>query len=165
MSGELSRRPTPLGSALGVLAALIATMVALAYSSVGGMAGLLGLLVLLLGLLLPRPGLLGVGAIAQGTGVFLGGLAGAPASVVILGIVAAIMAWDLSHNSASHGRQLGRETPTGRAEGVHALGSLLAGLVSAAIAYGLFVVVAEGQPATAVALLALASVLFVLAMR
>ena len=165
VTDEIDRDPTRLGSAFGLLAAIVAAMTGLAYSGIGGMSGVLGVVLLAMGLMLPRPGLISVGTLGLLGGVLLAGVSGASPLVVLPGTVAAVMAWDISHNAASHGRQVGTRATTIRAEGMHALATVFVGSLAAGIAYGIYVSATGGQPVTAVALLAVASVLLVFAIR
>lgn len=165
MTTPISRRPTDIGSALGLLAALVAAMAAVTYSTVGAVLGLVGLVTFAAGIVLPRPGLVSLGAFSLFVGVIVSGVFQAPAALVVVGVMGAVLAWDLTHNAASHGRQVGAKANTARAEIVHAGGSILAGGVSGGFALGVYLVVTGGYSTTAVALLALASVLLVLAIR
>lgn len=158
-------RPTKVGGALALLAALVAAMAAVAFSTPGGLLALFGLALLLGGLVLVRLRLIDLGAATLAAAVLFAGWAGGTPLPVALGVVGAILAWDLGHNAASHGRQVGHTAVTGRAEGVHALGSVLAGFVATAIGVGIFTAASAGQPATAVALLALSGVVLVFALR
>lgn len=165
MNDPLDGRPTRIGGALALLAGLVAAMVGAGYSTVGALCGLAGIATLLVGMVLPRPRLMSVGASSLGVAVFIAALRGGTAPVIAVGTIGAVMAWDLGHNAASHGRQVGQFALTGRAEGVHALGSLIAGALSGMIGVGIFMAAAGGQPATAVALLGVASIIIVLALR
>lgn len=158
-------KPTPVGGAMGILAALLATTVAIGFSGPATACALAGVLLLVTGLLLPRPGLITGGAVLLGTAIVLAGLAGAPGPAVGVGFVGVVVAWDVSHNSLSHGRQVGREAPTVPAEAMHAGGSLVVGLLAVGIGYGIFTAAGTGRPATAVALLTVGAVVLILAVK
>ncbi len=165
VSAPISRTPTRIGSTFALLAGIVGVMAAMAYSGVGALIALGGLSLVTVGLLLPRPRLFDIGAAGLVVGILLAGLAGGAPAVLLPGAVAAVLTWDLAHNAASHGRQVGASARTIRAEGVHALGSVAAGTVSAGAALGIYLVAVGGQPVSAVALLALASVVLMLAIR
>lgn len=164
MSVEISHRPTDVGSAMGVLLALVASMTAVTASGIAGAAGLLGLVVLVAGILLPRPGLVDLGALGLLTGVILGGWAGMTPLLLVVGTVGAVLAWDLVHNAASHGRQVGGDASTVPAEAAHAAGSAAAGTMAAAAVIAGYTVATGGYSTTAVALLIVASLAIVLAL-
>lgn len=165
MTVEPVESPTSFGSGLGVLAGLIASAVTLGISPVATMVTLVGLVALIVGLLLPRPGFITAGAAGLASGVIIAGLSGASALGIAIGFVGAVLAWDVSHNSLSHGRQVGRDAATIAPEAIHAGGSLVVGVLAVAVGYGIFEFATSGQPATAVALLTVGAVLLVLALR
>ena len=165
MSGSIVTNPTPIGSAMAILAGLVATSITIGFSAPAAVSGLVGLILLFGGLLLPRPGVITSGAALLALGVLLAGLAGAPGAAVGIGFVGVVVAWDVAHNSLSHGRQVGRDAPTVVPEAVHAGASLVVGLLATGFGYGVFVLVGAGQPATAVALLTLGAVILILAVK
>lgn len=158
-------KPTPIGGAITLLGGLLAIAVTVGFSAPAAAAGLAGLVVLLGGLMLPRPGLLTAGAGLLALAVFLAGGAGAPATAVGIGFVGTVVAWDVSHNSLSHGRQVGSEAPTAPPEAMHASASFGVGVVAVMVGYGIFTAAGTGRPATAVGLLAVGAVLLILAIK
>lgn len=164
MSDSIVMKPTPVGGGMAVLAALVATAVSIGFPTAVA-ACLVGVTVLFVGLLLPRPGVITVGAVCVLTGVVLAGLAGASGLAVGVGFVGAVVAWDVGHNTLSHGRHVGRDAASPAPEAVHAGASLLAGLVAVVLGFVVFVLATSGQPATAVAFLTLGAVLLVLAVK
>lgn len=165
MTQELVRAPTRIGSGLALLAAVLGAMVGVAFSGPSAVLAVTGMGVLIVGIVLPRPGIITTGAALVASAVFVAGYYGAPASAIMIGTIGAILAWDLAHNAISHGRQVGRDADTVRPELLHAAGSTGVGVVTAVLGYALYGAVTAGQPVTAVALLALASVLIVLAVK
>ena len=165
MSGSIVAKPSPVGSAIGILAGLLATAAAVGFSAPAAVSSLAGMVVLLIGIVLPRPGLITGGAVFLVAGVVLAGLSGAPGVAVGVGFVGAVVAWDVSHNSLSHGRQVGRDAPTASTEAIHAGASLLVGFVGVGMGYGIFSFAGTGQPASAVALLTIGAIALVLAVK
>ena len=84
---------------------------------------------------------------------------------MLVGLVMAVVAWDVGQHAVGLGEQVGRAGPTVRAELVHAGTSLGIAGGTAGIAYLLFVAGAGNQPTTALVALLLAAVLIVLALR
>lgn len=160
----VSHRPSDAGAMGGMVAGLVGALAAVAYSPVGAVVGFAGLVLLVLGIVLPRPGFFGLGGATLFAGVIVSGVYGAPATLLVAGSVGTVLAYDLLHNAASHGRQVGRRSPSATAELTHAGGSLVAGGIVAVL-----VLVIDGltggSSTTAVGLLAMAGVLLVLALR
>ena len=165
MEPPVAEKPTPIGSGLGLLAALCATTVTLGFSVPAAIASFFGLGLLLGGLLMPRPGLITGGAAVLGVGVLLAGLHGASGLLVGVGLVGVVVAWDVSHNALSHGRQVGRDAATALPEALHAAASAVVGMLAVAVGYGIYRATTAGQPSTAVALFTLGAVLIILAMK
>lgn len=165
MTEPVSHRPSDAGVAMGMLAGLVGAIAAVAYSPIGAIVGFTGLVLLVLGIALPRPGFFGFGATTLLAGVVVSGVYGAPAALLVVGSVGAVLAWDLLHNAASHGRQVGRQSASGTAEIAHAGGSLTAGGVVAVLLLAIDGMTGGGYSTTAVGLLAMAAVLLVLSLR
>lgn len=97
--------------------------------------GYLGAVVLFLGVM-PLYGSGSRWLVKAGAGLVLAGvlLAGLLNSAgfgsLLLATAGSVVAWDLGENAIGIGEQLGRETPTARIEGVHALGSVAVGGVA-----------------------------------
>ncbi|APX96474.1 DUF7519 family protein [Natronorubrum daqingense] len=82
-----------------------------------------------------------------------------PIEQTVVGAIAAIVAWELGHSAIVLGEQLGREATTIRLEAVHAVSSLLVGLVAGTAGFVVYSVAGGGQPVTAIVTLLLAAVL------
>ena len=160
-----TNHPTKVGSLFTIGAGVMALVGIGAYSMTGLAVAVLGLAVVVIGLLLPRPGLLTIGALGIFIGAVLAGIDEAPVGAVLVGTIGAILAWDIGHNAASHGRQVGATTNTTSTEALHAAGSFGAGIFTAAIAYGGYTVATGGQPALAIGILLFAAIAAVWAFR
>lgn len=165
MTAVETKRPTRIGSLLALGAGMMAALAVGSYSLTALGVGVAGVAVLAIGLVLPRPGLMTIGA----TGVFAAALVGAldavPIGGVLVGTIGAVLAWDAAHNAASHGRQVGATARTTDPEALHAAGTFGAGILSAGLAYGGFRAAAGGQPALAVGILLFGCIVAVLAFR
>jgi len=156
---SVERRPARLSGALGVGAALLAVLATAAYSTTAGLAGLAGLLVLLTGVVAGVRRGVTLGAVVLLVGVLYAGLAGMPAAVLLVGVGATVLAWDLGGFAIDLGAQLGREANTRRVEAVHATASAAVAAAAAGVGYGVYLVATAGQPTLALLLLLLAGVL------
>lgn len=161
---EVDRSPPRIAGAVAVGAAVVAVGVTL-LSPLGLLTGALGLVCLLNGLLWPSRRALTAGACLLFAGVLLAGVDGAPAGPVLLGTVAAVVAWDVGHVAIGIGRQLGRRATTRRLEATRAAVGVGVGLTAAALGYVVFRLGAGGRPTTALVLLLFAGVVLVSALR
>lgn len=159
----VDRAPTWTSTVLALLAALLVCLVAL--QTVGLAPAVIGLGLLGVGLLTGRRGLVTLGAAGQLVGLFLTGVETVPTASVLVGLAAALVAWDVGQYAVGLGEQIGRTAPTRRAELVHAGASAAIATSTAGIAYVLFVVAAGNQPTTALVALLCTAVLLVLVLR
>lgn len=164
MTEALDRRPSRTGTALALLAGVVAAG-ALTPAGAGFPIAAAGLAVLGVALTRGSPALLGVGATVQFVGVLVGGLAGAPPEPVLVAAAGTVVAWDVGENALTLGDQLGRAARTDRAEVVHAAASAAVAAVGSGLAYLAFVGVDRGQPTLALVLLLLGAVLLAAALR
>lgn len=155
----VDRSPAPLSSVLAVGLALLGAVTAATASALGFAAGVLGVAVLAGGVVGGRQGTVSTGALVVLTGVVYAGVLGAPAAAVLLGVVAAAVAWDVGGYAIGVGAQLGRAANTRRLEVVHAAASLGVGLAAAGVGYGVFLLGGGGQPLAALLALLVAVVL------
>jgi hypothetical protein len=97
--------------------------------------------------------------------VLAAGATAAPAAPVVGGAVLAVAAWDVADHGIGLAEQVGREARTARNELVHAAASL--GLTSAAgaVAFGVYLGAAGGQPAAALVFLLVGGVTLLAALR
>lgn len=127
--------------------------------------GLVGVLLVGTGVVRGSRASVTLGALLAFGGVILGGLAGAPPESILVGIAAAVLAWDLGEQAINVGEQLGRAAPTRRSELAHAANSTLVAVAAIAVGYGLFLVAAGGQPVSALVVLLAAGLTLAAALR
>lgn len=161
----VSRAPTLTSTIVTLVAAFLVCLTAL--PTIGLVPTILGLVVLASGLLAGRRGLVTLGSAGQLVGLFIAGAGASNVTTVrvLVGIAAAVVAWDVGQYAVGLGDQIGRTAPTRRAELVHAGTSLTIAAATAGIAYLLFVVAAGNQPTTALVALLCTAVLLVLVLR
>ena len=157
-----THRPTVVSAALAATAALVAVVVGTAVSSTAVAIGVAGTLVFAAGASRGSRIAVDLGCLAIFLGVVAGGIQGGSVERTLLAAVATVFAWDLGGNAIDLGEQLGREADTRRLEAVHAGSSLLVGLSAATLGYAIYVFAADGQPASAVSLLLVATLLVTL---
>lgn len=109
-------------------------------------------------------------AVAVGTGVVfvgvvLSGVLGNPSPLLVLGAIAAVLAFDFGENAFSVGNQLSAETDTVRGELVHAAASVIVGILVVGVAATVYVAAVEGLSYGALSLLLLGGVLLVWGIR
>jgi hypothetical protein len=161
----VTRAPSRLSRSL----ALLAGSGSLVGSSLGATdalpAGLVGLALLGGGLLAGSRRLATYGTAGLLVGVVVAGLRGAGPASLLVGLLGAVLAWDITDHGVSVGQHLGREADTRRVELVHAAASLLVGSVGAGVGYLVYVVATGGQPVSALVLLLVGVVVLVGALR
>jgi hypothetical protein len=160
----VERRPAELSRLFGVGAGALAALSVAGFSFTAGAVAVLGLLVVVFGVVRGSHPSVSLGAAATIGGVLYAGLAGTPAPVVLFGVGASVVAWDLAGFSIDLGDQLGSEARTRRLEVVHATASVGVATVTAGLGYGVYTTATGGQPMAALLLLLLAG-LFVVAGR
>jgi len=162
---DLTHRPSALSTSLAVLAAS-ASLLATGLSDPAALAaGVPGVACVGAGSLRGSRRLVSLGGLALTGGVIVAGLAGGGPEVLLLGALAALVAWDVAEHGIGVGDHLGRETETARIELVHAAATLLVGVLAAGVGYGVYRGVAGGQPVTAVVFLLVGVVATVAALR
>jgi len=161
---EVDRSPSRVGSALALCAGALALAPGASVLGAGVLLGALGFVSLLNGLLFARRGLLTLGSTLIVAGVLVAGVEGAPTHLVLGGVVAGVLAWDVGQNAIELGEQLGREAGTARTELLHAGASAAVGLATAGLGYGVYLVGVGGRPVAAVALLLFAAAALVAAL-
>ena len=158
-------RPTTAGSVIAVFAALTVVIIVLPGGVTGAVGAAGGVLLLAAGLVVAQTWLVTGGVLVQVAGLALAGLNGLAPVSVLLGLAAILLAWDTGQYAITLGKQIGADGETMRMEIVHAGATTLVVGVTAVIANGLFSLVTEGQPFSALAALALAAILLVLTIR
>ncbi|UIP00467.1 hypothetical protein Hbl1158_03640 [Halobaculum sp. CBA1158] len=162
----VTRKPPRLGVALAALPAAVgAAALGLASGAAAGVAAA-GILLAGVGTLVGSRRTLGAGSAALAGGVFVaGGLAGAGAAPLLVGGLSAALTWDLGEHAIGLGEQLGRETDATRNLATHAAASIAVGAVAGAVAFGVYVAAAGGQPVVALVFLLVGAVALVSAVR
>ena len=163
---QVTHAPARLSGALATGAGLLAVLTTLFGSALALLVGLFGLGGLAAGLFgLHSQRVASLGAAIVFVAVVVGGLFGAPELFVVVGALATVVAFDLSQNAFSVGRQLSTETDTRRGELVHAAATVAVGSVAVVVAFAIYALAAGGQPISALAFILLASIVLVWAVR
>ncbi|MFC4550521.1 MULTISPECIES: DUF7519 family protein [Halorussus] len=163
--GEIDRSPAYLSAALAATAAALAAAAAGFASTVGLAVAGPGFLALAAGALRGSRRAVTLGATALLVGSAVGGLVAPSVYLVLPGVIATVLAWDLGEQAINVGEQLGREADTTRLEVMHAAGSTLVGVGAGGFGYAIYLVGAGGQPVTALVFLLLAAVVLTSALR
>lgn len=162
---EVTRKPPAVSSSLAVLSAGVSLAAVALGAATALPASVLGCVLVGAGVALPSRRAATLGGAALFVGVVAAGVLGGGPAPVVLGLVGAVVAWDVAEHAVGVGEQLGRETDTTRVELVHAAASLLVGVVAAGVAYAAYALAAGGRPATALVLLLFGSVAILTALR
>ncbi|ERJ05806.1 hypothetical protein HLRTI_002199 [Halorhabdus tiamatea SARL4B] len=108
---------------------------------------------------------LGLGTLLELAGGVLAGAASLPAGLVLVGIVGAVLGWDIGEQSINAAQQLGSDAVVVRSVVVHAAASTLVGAVSIGLVYTTYLVATGGQPLAVLAAFLVGGGLVLLAMR
>jgi hypothetical protein len=165
MTNEITRRPSRFGTGVALSLALVSVGATAFASTVGAAAALVGTLALAAGLVGSAQRLVGVGGALLLVGVLVAGYMGGAPEPLLAGGLTAVLAFDAATNAIAIGEQLGRETPTMRAETVHTAASLGVGALSVVVGYAVYAVASGGQPQAALLLLAGGAVALVSGLR
>lgn len=166
MSHGIERGPTR----TGVVLSMAATGVSILALAAGGVPAGLGIgavggAMLVTGALAGSRRLLDYAALVVFGAVLFSGVGGAHPGPMLVSLVALVVAWDAAEQAINVGEQLGREARTRRAETVHVAATTMVGLGGSAVGYGAYRLAGAGQPASAVVVLLLGTVLIVWALR
>jgi hypothetical protein len=162
---EIDRSPALLSTALAITAAAIAAGTSALASTTGLAVGAGGFLVVLLGVLRGSRRAITLGSTALLIAALVGGL-GADAPYLLLpGVIATVLAWDLGEQAINVGEQLGRGAETTQLEATHAAGSTVVAVGAGGLGYGIYLLSSGGQPVTALVFLLLAAVVLTSALR
>ena len=153
----IDRSPTRTGSAIAVAAALVALVVAGGFSWAGLALGGVGVLAVVTGLTLARHDAVTTGGGLLLLAVIVAGLQGAPVPALLVGAVAAVVAFDSAGTAIDLGAQLGRGASTRRLEFVHTGGTVLVGTVTAGLGWAVVQLSVGSTPLTAPVLLLVAA--------
>ncbi|WP_136687221.1 DUF7519 family protein [Halorhabdus amylolytica] len=147
------------GSASGISAlALLLVPTAFAVAVVGAV-------VVVIGTLLGSRRVLGLGSLLQFGAVVAAGISSLSAGLVLVGLVAAVLAWDIGEQTIGVGEQLGTEAQTRRPIAVHAAASTLVGAIAIGGVYVTYLTVTGGQPLLALVLFLGGGAIVLLSMR
>ncbi|MFC7097717.1 DUF7519 family protein [Halobaculum marinum] len=162
----VTRKPPRLGVALASLAAGVgAATLGLVSAPAGGVAGV-GLLLVAAGTFVGSRRVLGYGAVSLVAALLVAGaVSTAGPGPMLVGGLATALAWDLGEHAIGLGEQLGRETDVRRNLATHAASSVAVGAVAGAVAFGVYVSAAGGQPVVALVFLLMGAVALVSAVR
>lgn len=161
---ELDRRPSGTGTALALVAALVAVG-GLAASPPAVLAGVSGAGVLGAGLRYGSDAGVTAGAALLFVGVLVAGVFGAAPELLLVAASGTVVSWDVAENAVGVAQQLGREADTARAELVHAAGSAAVAALGSGVAYLAFTQVGGGHAESALVFLLLGAVLLAAALR
>lgn len=161
----IDRSPAVLSSFLSLACALIAVATAALISVEPFVVGTVGLCILGTGLVRGSQRWLTVGASGLLVGVVLAGLSGVTIEILLVSGCATVLAWDFGSYAIDIGRQLGREADTIRSELVHAGASTLVGTIGVTGSYLVFQSAASGQPAIALVLLIVGTIVLIPSFR
>ena len=165
MTREIDRSPARLSSALAVTAAGLSAGTSALTGTVGLAVGATGFLVVALGVLRGSLRAITLGATALLIATLFGGLATGAPFLLLPGIIATVLAWDLGEQAINVGEHLGRGADTTQLEATHAAGSTVVAVGAGGLGYGVYLVSAGGRPVTALVFLLLAAVVLTSALR
>lgn len=161
----VSHGPARVSAAMALFAALLALFTSATFflGLLVGVFGFVGLAVGLFGFGSRR--LAGLSTALVFAGVVASGVSGAPETLVVLGALASIAAFDLTQNAFSVGSQLSAETETWRGEFVHAAATAGIGAVTVIVSFAIFALAGGQVAAPALVFLFLGVVLLLWAIR
>jgi hypothetical protein len=162
---EIDRSPARLSSALAISAAGLSAGTSALSGTVGLAGGLAGFGLLAVGVLLGSRRGVTLGATVLLIGALGGGLLTNAPYLLLPGVIATVLAWDLGEQAINVGEQLGRQAETTQLEATHAAGSTVVGVGAGGLGYGIYLVSSGGQPVTALVFLLLAVVVLTSALR
>jgi hypothetical protein len=162
---RIDRSPTSVSSGLSLGAAFVVTAVVAPYETVVLALCGIGATLLALGLVTTRRSLVTVGSGSLVFATIVAGSGGGPVLVTLVGVTAAILAWDFASTALTIGSQLGRQASTVEIELVHATASALVGIAIVLGSYLVYTIATDGQPVAAVFGLVVAVVILIAALQ
>ncbi|WP_275737195.1 hypothetical protein [Halorhabdus sp. SVX81] len=143
------------------------TIAALALSLVpsAGLLAFAGGLIAVVGTARGSQRVLGLGALLQFAAVVVAGAASLSPGLLLVGILGAVLGWDIGEQSINVTRQLGSDATMVRSIVIHGAGSTFVGAVAMVLVYGTFLVSTGGQPLVALVAFLGGGGLVLLAMR
>lgn len=155
----IRRAPTRLSSWAAVSAAVVAVTSSGFYSWPALVVGTLGGLVLVGGLVRGVTATVTLGAFGLFVSALVAAPRSAPAVPILISVTATVLAWDSAGRAISIGTQLGRDANTVRLEAVHLAASLVVGVCTVGVGYGIYRAGTGGQPGAVVLFLLIAALL------
>ena len=165
MEAVIDRRPARRLVGVSVAAAFVSAGTAAAYGALAVVPGTVAMIAVLVGLTRDSRRAFEAGVALLLATALLAGLEGVAPVPLLVGVGAALVAWDTGAKAFSIGRQLGRGTDTTGLERFHAGVAIGVGVVSAGTGYAVYRLVGGAFPLAAVVLIALAAGLLVRAVE
>jgi hypothetical protein len=162
---EIDRSPAQLSSALAVTAAAIAAGTSAFTSTIGLAVGTAGFLVVLAGVFRGSRRAVTLGSVALLVAALVGGLRADAPYLLLPGVMATVLTWDLGEQAINIGEQLGRAAETTQLEATHAAGSTVVAVGAGGLGYGIYLLSSGGKPVTALVFLLVAAVVLTSALR
>lgn len=150
---ERDARPPTSAVVASLVAGAVAALSAFLAAPIGGALAGLAAVGFLAGSLRQSPRILSWAAGIGAVGIAVAGYRRGAVEPLLAAGVALALAWDLADHGIAVGEQVGREARTRRNVAVHAGTNLLAGGLSVAVGYGVYLAAAGSQPIAALALL------------
>ncbi|MDY6817669.1 MAG: hypothetical protein SVG88_03325 [Halobacteriales archaeon] len=155
--------PTKISSGISIIAG--GTVVLALGGGTGSVVAFMGVFLIGLGLYANSRRPVSIGAFLLLAGVLLAGLSGQSPGPLVLGMITTVIAWDVGEHAITVGEQLGRNAPTTRLELTHAIGTAVAGILTAGIGVTIFRFATGGQPVAALVFLLAAALAFIVAIQ
>ncbi|GAA0244689.1 hypothetical protein ACFFQF_04130 [Haladaptatus pallidirubidus] len=164
-TAEIDRSPARVSQLLAIIAASVAFGTSAFFGTVGSVGGALGLALVALGVVRGSRRAVTIGSFSLLVGVLDGGVAAAPAELLIPGTMATVLAWDFGEQAINVGEQLGREADTQTLEIMHAAASTVIAISAGGVGYAMYLLGSGGQPMTALVFLLIAALALTSALR
>lgn len=166
MNADVDSSPARLSSVLGVFFGAVALItIVIAGTTLGLFLGLFGLVATITGVWHGERNILTLGGLGLLTGVVIAGLFGAQPILVLSGIIAVALTWDVSENSITTGERLGQAAETQQIEIVHIAATTTITTLSAGSAYLVYQLSIESNSPVALVALLLAGVILTAGLR
>lgn len=154
---EIEHRPPRISQWIAVAAVVFGAVATVPFATLAIPFGVAGVALVVVALFVrhSRSWLtVGTALILLGT-IITGAYGAVPPELMLLGVGATIIGWDVGQHGIGIGRQLGRSTPSTRVQLVHTgTSAITIGLVSI-LSYAVFLLAGDGQHVTTVAVLLL----------
>lgn len=163
---SVDHSPTRLSTIAAMVAAVVAGLTSAPFALLALPLGLGGIAIIASGLFLEASRFrVTMGAAGLFLSVIVAGAYGIAPALLLVSAAATVLAWNFGLNAISLGEQIGREAETSRNEIVHAASATIVAMLSAGVAYVVYLTAGGGRPVAAVAMLSLALVFLIWAIR